>query len=942
MRKFARATFLLAAFMMLAAGCQTTKMTEYRTLSQRPDRQIVQLHNGLIVVAQRIPTAPVVSVQCYVKTGSIYEGVYNGAGLSHFLEHLAAGGTTAKRSEAEVKAVLAKIGGQTNASTSLDQVRYYINTSSDHAPEAIELVSDAMQSTQITEKEFARERDVIQREFAMGEGEPSRIFWKLTQQARYRSHPARHPTIGYLDEFLKITRDQIYDFYKRMYVPNNMVFVVVGDVDPKATVDRVAALWRDASPGPLPGVVFPVEKQIDSPRELTGFADIDRPRLRLSWPGVRLGAEHDFALDLLAQILGQGELSRLVQTVRNEQGLVTSVMAYNSSFAWGEGFFGIDAVVAKEKMDEARKAILTQVERIKTFGIAEDELARAKSKTIAHAVYASQTAQDTAERLADDIINTGDPDYLQHYVATIKKISVGEVVAAAQKFLLPNRLVTVQLLPQKGKTESLKRPVEEPADPFKRQAAVELINLDNDSLVQKMQGIEASKDDARVAEVHPMQMVTLPNGLRVIVQRDTRLPLVSMQWYHLGGLLGDEAGKEGVANATALMTMRGAGDKSADDISRTLDELGALMGADCGNSTNYLTATSLTKDYAAVLGLMSEVIQKPTFADKEWAKLKPRLLAVIDSQKDQWYTQLRSGFRNAYFGNHPWSQAVEGRREVVDGLTTAQMKEFHEKRLSATESVLAIFGDIDEKAAIARATELFASLPAAPAEKFEARDPTPQTGKIVQVQTAKPTPAVQIGYGPGMVRTSPDYPAALVMTRVLSSFPVGRFDQALRGEGKGLVYAVGAGMFTGEARGYWSVLFNTQPDTIGEAMGKALDVVQRIKTEKVEEGTLANARTAVLVGEAFGRQTAGDRAAAAAIDELYGLGYNNSPKFIAQIRAVTAPQVYDVANIYLKDPLAVILTNQPLDESKLPPLTPAAKVEEAPKVEPKAEAPSAK
>ncbi|MDX1682868.1 MAG: pitrilysin family protein, partial [Phycisphaeraceae bacterium] len=315
-------------------------------LEQRSDRHFVQLDNGMLVLAQRLGTAPVVSAQVWVKTGSIFEQEHVGAGLSHFLEHLASGGTTTTRSEAASNAQLGQMGARTNAATSLDTVRYYIDTTAEHENQAIALLSDWMQNATIPQDEYAREREVIQREFAMGRGEPGRIFWKLTQQARYQHHPARHPTIGYLDEFMAISRDEIADFYQRMYVPNNMVFVVVGDIDPARTVIEVATQWADAEPGSLPEVELPVEAEIVEPITVSATAAIRQPRLRLAWPGTRLAGEGDYALDLLAGVLGKGESSRLKQTVRDDMGLVTSIDAYNLSFAWGEGFFAVDAQLA--------------------------------------------------------------------------------------------------------------------------------------------------------------------------------------------------------------------------------------------------------------------------------------------------------------------------------------------------------------------------------------------------------------------------------------------------------------------------------------------------------------------------------------------------------------------------------------------------------------------
>ena len=157
-----------------------------------------------------------------------------------------------------------------------------------------------MQNSVITEEEYDRERDVIQSEFSMGQGEPNRIFWKLTQQARFAAqpdHPGAHPTIGYLDEFLTVTRDQIYAFYKRMYVPNNMVMVVAGDIDPTEADRRDGASAGPTCPRPTcPRCPSPPSdgRAAAEPVTVEGVAAVSRQRERLLWPGVKLGAEHDF------------------------------------------------------------------------------------------------------------------------------------------------------------------------------------------------------------------------------------------------------------------------------------------------------------------------------------------------------------------------------------------------------------------------------------------------------------------------------------------------------------------------------------------------------------------------------------------------------------------------------------------------------------------------
>jgi zinc protease len=210
---------------------------------------------------------------------------------------------------------------------------------------------------------------------------------------RYRAHPARHPTIGYVDEFKKITRDEVYDFYRRMYVPNNMLFVIAGDVDRKAVVDQVAKLWKDAQPRDLPELSFPIEPPPDSPREAHGVASIQSPRLRLAWPSTRANTPGDYELDLLAGVLGGGEASRLQRGVRDRDQAVTEVESYNSSFSWGEGFFGIDADVTSD-VEAAKTKILAEVRRVLDQGIGAEELATAKRQVIAAIALSGRPRKD--------------------------------------------------------------------------------------------------------------------------------------------------------------------------------------------------------------------------------------------------------------------------------------------------------------------------------------------------------------------------------------------------------------------------------------------------------------------------------------------------------------------------------------------------------------------
>ena len=892
---------------------------QYSVLQKRDDRLIVELPNRMVLVAQSVPTAPIVSVQAWVKTGSLYEQEHVGAGLSHFLEHLISGGSTTTRPESESTRVLGAIGAQTNAATSLDTVRYYINTTSTHASTAIDLLTDWMQNSVISDSEYQRERDVIQREFSMGQGDPGRIHWKLTQQARFSDapdHPGAHPTIGYLDEFLKISRDEIFDFYKRMYVPNNMVFVVVGDIDPAATVDQLTRLWAGEPSGELPSVSFPLMNRAAPPVDVTGVASIKRPRVRLLWPGVKLASEHDFALDLLAGILGGGESSRLVRDLRDNRQLVSAIDAFNYSAQWGEGFFGVDYELNDPSGDEAvRSAVIGHIERLRVEPVTDEELARAKRQVLARVLASGQSAEALAASLAGNIIASADPDYLRHYAQRVQELTAQDLLSAAEYVLNVDQMSSATLEPA-AEGQEIDYPTRPPMISEADARPVETIDLDNHPLVSLLRNNLAGIDEnLEPVEVDAPIVGHLANGLTVVAQRSTVVPAVSMQLYSKGGLLADEPGREGVSNAAYAMLMRGTRQRGASELAAAIEDLGAGLDTGSGNNTGYVRASSLREDWTRVLELMGEVLLEPAFEPDEWDRLKPRLLASIDRSTDSWAGELQRDFREAYYGEHPWSQLSAGRREIVEELDVAALSAFYQSRLDASQSVLAVVGDIDPEAVMREAERVFGSMPGQAGEPMTLPQPSEPSPGLTIHMTAKPVAAVQLGYGPGITRDSSDYAAVQVLSRVIGDFPAGWLQQELRGREQGLVYASNAGAMTGLVPGYFTMLFNTQPDTVDEALAKTLSVAERARTELVDEGTLARAKAKVLTNEFFGRQSNSDLAAGQALDLLYGVDDLSGREFLAEVESLTPEDIRTAARKYLGRPVAVVITHDTIDEA---------------------------
>ena len=193
------------------------------------DTRLGTLSNGLTVIVREDHSAPVASVQAWAKTGSIHEGKWLGAGLSHILEHMLFKGTES-RGVGRIDQEVQESGGYMNAYTSFDRTVYYIDVPNDGAPVAIDILCDIMQHATLPEAELDTELDVIRREIDMGQDDPGRRASRRLFEIAYTTSPYRHTVIGYPDIFNELRRDDIVGYYRQRYIPANVFYVIVGDV----------------------------------------------------------------------------------------------------------------------------------------------------------------------------------------------------------------------------------------------------------------------------------------------------------------------------------------------------------------------------------------------------------------------------------------------------------------------------------------------------------------------------------------------------------------------------------------------------------------------------------------------------------------------------------------------------------------------------------------
>src|SRR5213079_812536 len=216
------------------------------------------LPNGLTIIVQEDHSAPVASVQAWCATGSVNEDEHIGAGLSHILEHMLFKGTRTRSTNA-IAQKIQDVGGYINAYTSFDRTVFWIDVPKDGVATALDVLADAMMNSILPPEEYLKEQEVIRREFAMGFDDPDRMVGQLLFATAYQKHPYRLPVIGQLEVYNQLTQQQVMDYYKTRYVPNNLTFVVVGDVDGERVQQQLSDLFIAYPEKSLKPVFIPSE-----------------------------------------------------------------------------------------------------------------------------------------------------------------------------------------------------------------------------------------------------------------------------------------------------------------------------------------------------------------------------------------------------------------------------------------------------------------------------------------------------------------------------------------------------------------------------------------------------------------------------------------------------------------------------------------------------------
>ncbi len=881
MRHPALSTYLA---MLLLCCCLFGALVAQETPPAAPAQPVrTTLDNGMVVILKEEHSSPILTMQVWVRAGAIYEDNLLGSGVSHFVEHMLFKGTE-KRAVGQFAQEIKAAGGNLNANTRQDVTVYHITIRSSYFDRGLEALSDVIMHSSFDPEETIKEKDVIVKELEEDEDDPNMKLYYTFSPLAFQFHPYRLPVGGYLAQFKTITREQLLAYYAKMYVPNNMAFIAVGDFDTKAVLPKVEAAFKDFARKALQPIYIPEE-----PRQVgKRYAAVTHPNAktctsRMAFHTISLRHPDLYSLDTLALILGSGETSRLTRKLKYELELVNSIDAGSHTPQY-PGMFYVHATFDEaDKAPAIEKAVLAEIERFKTELVSAEELERAKNRVLAEYWFGRQTVEEQAEALGISEFWAANLAFDELYVAGIKHVTPEQIRDVAKKYFCDENMTVVVLTPAPENSGN-----EETAKP-----------------VETSHGLSGESPA-------PLK---LSNGISLVVRERRSLPLVTLCATVNGGIRAETEKNNGVCNLMTAMLTRGTKKRGREEIAQLTESVGGRLEPTSGRNTFMLSISVLKEHLPLAIELLSDMLMNPAFNEKEFDTLKKMALFGLKREQENPFMGNMREVHKALYGSHPYAMLPNGTYESVSSLTAKDVAQFHGTYCRPSNMVVAVVGDVNEKEIAQKLEEAFKGFADAPVPPL-AFPPIPEQTETLRKELQGTQPALGVGslaFRTVSMRDRDRY-AFDVLDSILGGMG-GRVFVNLR-DRDALAYELGCTSRVQLDRGFFWFYVRTSPEKIEKFFEGVRRELDSLLNEGLPADELERAKNSVIGSFIAEQQTNSSQAMSFALDTIYEVGEHSTARYPEHISAVTAEDIKRIVKSYFAPESAVFVVTKPAEKGK--------------------------
>jgi zinc protease len=846
-----------------------------------------RLDNGLRLLVRADRAAPVVSIVTWVKAG-YFDEPDDLVGISHVLEHMFFKGT-ARRSVGEIARRTKAAGGYLNAGTIYDHTSYYTVLPSDAADLGLELQADALMHSTIDEDELRKELRVIVEEVKRKLDNPAALAKEKLFEAMFDRHPMRRWRMGEPAALERLTRDDVVDYYRRMYRADNVVLVVSGDVDADRIADRVAGLYEPLESGAAPRPDRPEPDRTGARlREMSG--DIGHVYVELGWrtPGT-LHADTP-ALDALAMALGQGRASRLYRGVR-EQGLASTVNAFNYT-PTEIGVLAVGLECEPDRTTDALRGAWAELDRVRAVDIGAAELARVQTVLEVGMLRRLETAEGRANLLAEWHA-LGDWRLVGEHLDRIRGMDADQIRSAAERYLDPGRATLLVYRPDRMPALGWA----DPDVPSRLAGGVGTVAAGAAALGagpgsgtdRPGDGAAARRSAVATRRVEDGVVRFALGGGQLVVRPRPTSPLISMAVFRARAVARETLDWAGISNLMMRTSIKGTRTRSAERIALDTEALGGSVGTSTGPDLLSWTLTVPPARFEAGFDLVADVAFDPTFPDAEVARERSMVLASLDRLRDDMYRYPIRLLLKAAFGDHPYGHDPDDVAGAVDRITPDDLRRWHERQLG--EPWILVVGDVEPD----RVADIVSARwrPTEPEVAARGEAPRwPDGPARREVRRARAQTAIAVGF-PGPAWNDPGRIPIELLSSAVSGLGNRLFEE-LRSR-RSLAYTVASYALSRRDAGAFLGYIATSVDQADSARSALIEEIARLRHEPPSEEELERARRYTIGSWQIRSQTTTSQLTELATALLLGGGVADITGYEERVRAVTRDQVLEAA-----------------------------------------------
>ena len=868
------------------------------------------LPNGLEVILSQNRRLPMTAVSLWYHVGPANEEPGR-TGFAHLFEHMMFQSSKHVPADSHIRLLEAAGASNLNGTTDYDRTNYFETVPANQLELALWLESDRMGYLleKVDQAALSNQQDVVRNERRQSvENQPYGLAGERLVQTMFpKGHPYYGDVIGSHEDIQAVKLEDVIQFFRQYYAPNNASIAIVGDFDPAEAKKLVEKYFGTLKRGPAVPPIKADTPRITAERRSVVPSRVELPRVYMAWLTPAIFKPGDADAEIAAGILGGGRSSRLYKKLVYEKQIAQNVSAQQYSLILGS-MFQIQATARPgHTAEELERAIEEELAAMQAQAPAPREVEMARN-TLETAIIGGLERLGGFGGVADrlNMYNhyLGTPDYLEKDIQRYRAVTPASVQAFTREHLATSARVVVHAVPgQPQATAQTPTPAGAPSTTTSATAPTTTAAPD-------VEGPAINADEPwrfempKPGPARPLQLATpssstLPNGLTLILNERRGMPIVAASLVIRIGSDANPLDKSGLANFVAAMLDEGTATRGALQIADEVAHLGATLNTGSSMDATTISARSLSKNFNATLNLMADVALRPSFPVEEVERQRLGRLGQLVQQRDNPGQVAAEVMAVALYGpKHPYGYTEIGTELSMKAVTRDQMQAFWRQHFVPNNAALVVAGDISMGELRALADKAFGSWARGAAVRAGLGTPDTTNARVIIVD--KPgSPQTQLRVaGIGAARSSPDFRALQVMNNALGGLFSSRINMNLR-EQHGYSYGAYSNFVFRRGAGPFVVSGGVRTDATAPAVTEIFKEIAGMLEKAMTDAELRNSKDSLANSLPGSFETSQNTVNSFSNIFVYDLGLDYYTRYAQQVNAVTAEQALEVARRYL-------------------------------------------